>query len=148
MDLICTFNRTEPVRIYAEGGNLHHPDLAIIDNIAATVLFQNGSIASVIQGDSGTTPYLSKFSFQLMDGVKTVHIYDRLKTGSFFDGNVVHIHHDSDEYGFLEENREFISALQRGVPVSPNHRDGLRATLLVLKAFEAIKTGVPQEVKL
>jgi predicted dehydrogenase len=148
MDLICLFNRTEPVRIYAEGGNLHHPCLTLIDNIVATVMFQNGSIASVIQGDSGSTPYLSKFSFQLMDGVKTVHLYNRLKTGSFFDGSEVNVHNDSEEYGFLEENREFICALQRGAPVSPNHKDGLRATLLVLKAIEAIKTGVPQDVKL
>ena len=38
MDLIYYLNESEPVRIYAEGGNLHHPKLDIIDNIVATIL--------------------------------------------------------------------------------------------------------------
>jgi len=146
MDIVYFFNQCEPVRIYAEGGNLHHPNLDIIDNIVATILFENGSIASVTQGDSGQTPYVSKFSFQMMDGLKTVHLYDRMKTGTFFDGEKTEIHHDAEEYGFLEENRDFIHALQTGTPLSVNYRDGLRATLMILKAFEAIKTGQPQEV--
>lgn len=148
MDLIYLFNHCEPVRVYAEGGNMHHPRLNIVDNIVATVLFENGSIASATQGDSGHTPYVSKFSFQMMDGLRSVHLHDRMKTGVFFDGEKTEVHRDTEEFGFLEENRDFIRALQTGAPLGADHRDGLRATVLILKAFDAIKTGQAQEVKL
>ncbi len=148
MDLIYFFNHCEPVRVYAEGGNMHHPHLNIIDNIVATVLFENGCIAGVTQGDSGDTPYVSKFSFQMMDGLRSVHLHDRMKTGVFFDGEKTEVHRDTEEFGFLEENRDFIRTLQTGAPLGANHRDGLRATVLILKAFDAIRTGQAQEVKL
>jgi predicted dehydrogenase len=147
MDIVYYLNESEPIRIYAEGGNLHHPGLNIIDNVAATIQFANGSIATITQGDSGQTPFSSKFFFQMMDGTKTVQMYDRLKTATFFDGEKATVHNDPDEFGFLEENRDFVRALQNGTPPPITHRDGLRATLLVLKAFEAVRTHQPQEIQ-
>lgn len=148
MDLLYYLNASEPVRIYAEGGNFTHPSLPIIDNIVATIRFANGHIASVVQGDGGATPKVSKFSFQMMDGRKSVHLYNRLKSATFFDGQHTTELHDDEEGGFVEENRDFIHALQTGSAPPITHRDGLRATLLLLKAFESIKTGLPQTVTL
>lgn len=148
MDLVYYLNESEPVRIYAEGGNFTHRNINIIDNIAATITFANGSIASVVQGDSGQTPFVSKFSFQVMNGTKTAHLHNRLKTATMFDGTNTFKHEDPEEYGFLEENRDFIRALQRNEDPPITHRDGLRATLLILRAFESIKTHTPQMVAL
>lgn len=148
MDLLYHLNESEPVRIYAEGGNLAHPDLEIVDNIVATVQFANGSLGSVVQGDSGPTPFVSKFSFQVMDGMRTAHLHNRLKSATLFDGDKVVEYEDSEEYGLLEENRDFIRALQEDTEPPITYRDGLRATLLVLKAFEALRSGVPQELEL
>jgi predicted dehydrogenase len=148
MDLVYYLNESEPLRIYAEGGTLTHRSTPVIDNIVATILFTNGSIAGVAQGDSGQTPFVSKFSFQILDGVKSVHLHDRLKKGTFFDGRETATLSDAEEYGFLEENRDFIRSLKDGTPPPIDHRDGLRATLLVLKAFDSIRTGQPQEVVL
>jgi myo-inositol 2-dehydrogenase / D-chiro-inositol 1-dehydrogenase len=147
MDLVYYLNGSEPVRIYAEGGNFTHPGLNIIDNIVATIQFANGRVASVVQGDSGQTPFVSKFSFQITDGIKTAHLRNRLKTATLFDGEHTTHHEDPDEYGFLEENRDFIRALTNHTDPPISHRDGLRATLLVLKALESVKTGQPQSIR-
>jgi predicted dehydrogenase len=50
MDLVCHLNGTKPVRIFAEGGNYTHRGRAIVDNIVATIRFDNGAVASVVQG--------------------------------------------------------------------------------------------------
>jgi myo-inositol 2-dehydrogenase / D-chiro-inositol 1-dehydrogenase len=148
MDLVYFLNESEPVRIYAEGGNFTHAGLNIIDNIGVTITFANGSIATVVQGDSGQTPFVSKFSFQIMDGMRTAHLHNRLKTATMHDGATVTTHEDPDEYGFLEENRDFVRALQRNEDPPITHKDGLRATLLILRAFESLKTRSPQTISL
>jgi predicted dehydrogenase len=148
MDLVCHLNGSRPVRIYAEGGNFSHPSVEIVDNIVATILFDNGSVASVALGDSGQTPFVSKFSCQLTDGRKTAHLRDRLKTITLFDGESTTEAVDPEEYGFIEENNDFIRSLRKGTPPPITHLDGLRATLLVLTAFESLKTGLPQTLSL
>jgi predicted dehydrogenase len=145
MDLLYHLNRSEPVSIYAEGGTYTHAG-DLVDNVVATVRFANGSIASLAQGDSGQTPYLSKFSFQIVDGARSVHLHDRLKSGVFFDGTTASTLHDDTELGMVEENRAFIRALRGEIAPPTSHRDGLRATLMALAAVEAARSGVPQEL--
>jgi len=144
MDLVCYLNGSEPVRIHAEGGNYTHPGIDIVDSLVATIRFANGSVASVAQADAGQTPFVSKFSFQLADGRRTAHLRNRLKTLTLFDGETTTEHVDQEEYGFLEENRDFVRALREGTVPPITHRDGLRATLLLLKAVESLKTGSAQ----
>lgn len=148
MDLVCYLTGSRPVRIHAEGGNFTHPEKEIVDNIVATIRFDNGSVAGIAQGDSGQTPYVSKFSFQVTDGRKTAHLRNRLKTVTMFDGEQTTEHTDPEEYGFLEENIDFVRSLHAGTAPPITHVDGLRATLLVLKAFESLKTGQPQTLTL
>lgn len=148
VDLLYYLNQSEPVRVYAEGGNFTHPGLDIVDNIVATLRFANGSIASLTQGDSGATPFVSKFSFQLLDGTRTAHLRNRLKTVTLFDGTDVSVHEDPDEYGFMEENRDFIKSIQLGQPPPITYRDGMRATLVLLKALESLHTGKPENIVL
>jgi predicted dehydrogenase len=148
VDLVCYLNRSEPVRIYAEGGNYTHPGLKIVDNIVATLVFANGSIASLAQGDSGATPFVSKFSFQVLDGTKTAHLRNRLRTVTLYDGADVSVYEDPEEYGFMEENKDFIHAVQTGEPPPITYRDGMRATLVLLKAMESLQSGTPQTITL
>ena len=148
MDLVCHLTGSIPVRIFAEGGNLTHPAIDIVDNIVATIRFENGAVASVAQGDSGQTPFVSKFSFQVTDGRKTAHLRNRLKSVTFFDGESTSEVTDLEEYGFPEENRDFIRSLLNKTPPPITHIDGLRATLLILKAFESLKTGLPQTLSI
>jgi predicted dehydrogenase len=148
MDLVYYLNNSEPDEIFAFGGNLNHPKLNIIDNITAVIKFKNNSVANVTQGDSGFAPLVSKFSFQVFDGIKTVHLFNRLKSGKYHDGKNTFDHEDQEELGFLEENKYFIDCLKTKTKPFVSWKDGLRATLMVLKAFESIKTNEPQKISL
>ena len=145
-DLLYYLHESEPVRVFAEGGNFLHPALDIVDTLVATIQFANGSIASLAQGDSGRTPLVSKFSFQLLDGIRTAHLHDRLKRVVLDDGVQTTAHEDPQEVGMLEESRDFIDAVRRRVPPPITYRDGTRATVVLLRAIESLRSGLPQSI--
>lgn len=148
VDLMCHLLDETPVSIYAHGGNLHHPGLAITDLLTATVSFANGASGSIVIGDAGRTPFLSKLSFQVMDGIRTAHLHDRLRQVHFWDGTKEHKHIDSEEMGFLEENREFLTALSDSRQPSASLADGIRATVILLRAQESLKSGQVHSIAL
>jgi hypothetical protein len=53
---------------------------------------------------------------------------------------------DGIETGIVEENRAFIECLKNDTSPPITHRDGLRATLMPLKAIESLRTGQPQKI--
>ncbi len=148
MDLLCYLNDADPVRIYAEGGTLTHTDTPVMDTMVATIRFANGRVASLTQSDAGLTPFVSKFSFHIADGERTVHLHERLRAGEFYDGQETESLMDEEEFGMLGENREFVAALSDGRPPKSGIRDGYRATLMVLMGLESIRTGEPQSLDL
>lgn len=148
MDLLYYLNRSEPVSIHAEGGSFTHPESPVFDTIVATVRFANGRVASVALGDCGEVPYVSKFSIQLLDGLRSVHIHNRLRSGLFFDGTDQRSITDEREEGMLAENLALAESLRTGTPPPTGYIDGLRATTMVLRAFDSIRTGLPQEISL
>src|SRR5207248_7243629 len=103
VELLSYLAGAKPIRIYAEGGNLHHPNIPLlfkegagsmsdhaggfVDAMAATIAYDNGAVASLFVGDVGMTEHNGKFSFQAMNGRKTVHLYRRLTRMSYFDGD-------------------------------------------------------------
>jgi myo-inositol 2-dehydrogenase/D-chiro-inositol 1-dehydrogenase len=147
-DLLCHLLASDPVRVYANGGNYHHPGLDITDALAVTVTFSNRATGSLVVGDVGLTPFVSKLSFQVMDGSRSAHLHDRLKQVSLWDGRQEQHYTDSEEPGFLQENREFLEVIARKVEPSATLRHGIRATVLLLRAVESIKTGQPQSAQL
>jgi predicted dehydrogenase len=147
-DLLCHLLGSEPIKVYATGGNYHHPGLDIIDTLAMTVTFSNGATGSLVVGDIGLTPLVSKLSFQVMDGSRTAHLYDRLKQVSLWDGKQEQRFSDSEEPGFLQENREFLQVIDRKAQPSATLHHGVRATVLLLRAIESMKTGQPQSTQL
>ena len=146
MDLVAHLNRTEPERVYAGGGNYTHPGLPIVDNIGATITFAHGGVALVAVGDSGFLPRESKFSIQMTDGVRSVQLHDRLKSAVLFDGEIAEEQNDTEELGILEGDRRFIHALRTKTETPTTVTDGVRATAMILAAFESIRTGQAQEV--
>lgn len=142
-DLMCVLAGSEPVNIFARGGALTHPGNSVIDTTAATVRFANGCIGSVVVGDFGQAPYLSKFSFQTFDGLRSAHLYDRLKCLTTHDGQAESRQRWEQEEGMTGENRAFVEAIQTGDQPPSTWRHGLRATMMVQAAFESIRTGLP-----
>ena len=147
-DLMCHLLASEPVRVYATGGNYQHPGIDIIDALAATVTFANGATGSLVVGDIGMAPVASKLSFQVLDGTRTAHLYDRLKQVSLWDGKQEQHHSDSEELGFLQENKEFLQVIAGTAQPTATLRHGIRATVLLLRAIESLKTGQPQSAQL
>lgn len=147
-DLMCYLLGSEPVKVYAAGGNYHHKGLDITDALTATVTFANGATANLVVGDIGITPHVSKLSFQLLDGARTAHLYDRLKQAFLWDGKREEHLVDLEEFGFLNENKEFFNVISGKAQPSATLRHGIRATVLLLRAIESAKTGQPQPVHL
>jgi myo-inositol 2-dehydrogenase/D-chiro-inositol 1-dehydrogenase len=146
VDLLNYFAASKPVRIYAEGGNLHHNGIDVIDTMSATITYESGAVASLLVGDIGETPYNGKFSVQAMDGSRSIHLHHRLTQLTYFDGkNTETIVGEED--GFLNENQEFLSALEAYRQPETNEIDGARATKMLLAGIESIRTHKPQSLE-
>ncbi len=146
MDLLRFVHRSEPVRVYAEGGNFGHPRFDIIDNMVATISFADGAVSTVAVGDSGKTSVVSKFSFQFMDGSKSAHLYNRLKSVAFSDGSRETRYHCREELGLVNMNKVFVNTLLRNDAPPVTFYDGLQATRMMIAAFESLKTGLPRDI--
>lgn len=142
VDMLCYLAASTPVRIYGEARNASHPSLDIIDSLTATIAFESGAIASLSIGDAGVTPLTDKLSFQALDGESTVHLHERLKKLTYYDGENTHIFSVANEEGFENENEEFVTALKEQRPPKTTHRDGFNATAILLAAFESTKSGM------
>jgi predicted dehydrogenase len=153
-DIVYWFNESEPVRISAEGGTITHPETGLIDNLAAAIHFANGSIGAVVTGDPGLIEYTSNFFFEVLGGKRTAVLYDRCHKASFWgwEPETLTVEDLSpedqiDPEGVRGELRAFAACVlqDRQPPIGP--RDGTRATVMVLKAFEAMRTGKAQEIR-
>ena len=83
---------------------------------------------------------------ELFGDGKSVQLYNRLKTATFFDGDRTWTEERDEEEGFQLENEEFVAALQEGRPPAQTAHDGIQATRIVLAADRAIRTGEVQEL--
>ncbi|HZK76989.1 MAG TPA: hypothetical protein VFD13_08785, partial [Candidatus Kapabacteria bacterium] len=157
VELLCYLAGSKPIRIFAEGGNLRHIKLPLlkkegaggsffVDTMAATISFENGAVATLLIGDAGETPHDGKFNFQSMNGIQSVHLYNRLTALSYFDGTSEQIF-SADEDGFLNENREFLSAITEARQPETSERNGLRAQMILLRGIESMRTGEQQSLK-
>ena len=138
----------EPVRIYAEGGNLTHPEIPNTqDNAVITLAFADGSIAGIMIGDLGNSDY-PKDRVEMFFGERTVLIDDyQLLKAYGFEGE-----HDivlpAVDKGFIRELVELAEAIRERRPAPITEIDGARATLCAVKGVEAIKTGQAQKIDL
>lgn len=148
LDFCAFLVGSEPVRIYAEGGSLSHPDMPDTqDNAVISMRFADGSIASIMICDLGSIEY-PKERVEVFSDERTILIdnYERLELHGF-DGE-----HDislpAADKGFAQEIAELADAIKRRKPAPVTEIDGARATLCAVKAVEAIHTGCPQDLDL
>jgi len=157
-DVTCFLSGSKPVSIYAEGGNFHHPSLPIIDSVACTLRFENGSVANVTVGDFGNPALMGKSAYQVFAGSVTATLFkyynepevrlwgkepSRITIDDLPGCNDSHIAH-----GYTQQIQALIDWVSKDIdPVNAAKvRDGMLATELALKAFESIKTHQPQSV--
>lgn len=152
-DLLCYLAGSEPEVVYAEGGTFIHPGSSIIDNIVGTIRFKNGVIASIIQGDGGLNNFTSKFFIEVFAGEKGATLYNRCHDVMFWGIEPQHLQAETysedsrvDPEGDLHLLKAFVDFLLGYRDSIPGWQDGRRATAIINKFFEAIKTGIPQKM--
>jgi myo-inositol 2-dehydrogenase / D-chiro-inositol 1-dehydrogenase len=156
-DMMYWLNESEPVMIHAEGGNLHHPGLAINDGVVATLRYANGAIGSVINGDFGAPALAGKAFYELFGGDRTVTLaryYDKPELYGWNTGiermTIDDLPPGLRDHGGAHGYPQMVNALIAWVAdgLEPRQaakaRDGVRATALGIKAFESIRTGQAQ----
>ncbi|WP_158289689.1 Gfo/Idh/MocA family protein [Paenibacillus flagellatus] len=145
-DILRFVAGAEPIEVYAAGGNYYQPT-GVVDNMVAVFRFDNGAAGNLVQGDCGCPPLTSKFFMQLFAENKSITINDRLTTLTYTEAGKETQVFRGTESGFVEENKAFLRCLQEDAPAPIDHVDGLYATLMVLQAFESLRSGKPEPIK-
>lgn len=144
-DILRYVAGSDPVSVYAVGQNYYQPT-GVIDNMSAVFRFANGVTGNLVQGDAHCPSLVSKFFMQVYAKDCSATLTDRLTTLTYQERGSEPVVYKGSETGFLEENRDFIRALQQNEPAPIDHRDGLLATLMILQGFRSIETGEPQPI--
>ena len=155
-DALYFLNQSEPVTVYAQGGNFHHPDHDIVDGVCCTVTFANGRIASAVIGDFGRPALLGKASYQLFAGDKTAtlsrYYQDPILHCWNLDLEVMSVddlppewRNDKGAHGYTQQ----MSAFARWIALDETPhgacfvQDGARATRMGLAAMASLRSGQP-----
>jgi polar amino acid transport system substrate-binding protein len=144
-DLMYYLNESEPVSVYAVGGTFNHQSSEVIDTVNASIKFANGAVGSFIAGDggSGGLGFFVAVAADGKSGMVTGHGEDVV----FEDASVGESQtYGSAGNGMLEEIPAFIKCIQQDTEPIATEKDGARATILIRKCFESIRTGEIQLV--
>ena len=141
-DLVCWYAGSDPVEIFAQGGELTHEGTGIIDNIVCNIKFANGVLGNIIAGDSGEPKIVQKFFLEVMCGNSSVSI-NGFQDLYCWEMNEEDIHLPEPDRGDKHQMEVFADCLKNNTEFPCNIREGLIGTVIVLKAFESIRTGKP-----
>jgi myo-inositol 2-dehydrogenase/D-chiro-inositol 1-dehydrogenase len=141
IDTVLHLHPTGPVRVYAAGGNRHHPTRDIVDTAAITLTFADGAVANIAVGDVGVPPHSSKFALQQSDGARSFSLYNRLNSLMTREDRKITEHPVWPEDGAAVIDAAFIAALVEGKTSPCSVQSARRTTAVVLAAIESIRTG-------
>jgi predicted dehydrogenase len=144
-DILRFVAGSDPIQVYAAGGN-YYTSTGVIDNLCATFRFENGAAGNWVQGDANCPPLTSKFYLQIFAENKSVTLSDRLCRLTYNEAGQEPQVFKGTETGFVEENRAFVDCLLNETSPPIDHIDGLMATLMVLQAFNSLKSGRPEPI--
>jgi len=145
-DLLRYFVGCEPEHVFASGAN-YHQKTGVIDNFAATFLFENGIAGNLVVGDTGQPPLLGKFCVQIFGAEGSLILTERLTHLEFHPRNSATMRtFDGSEDGFMEENRVFSKAIEDKSPVQATTWDGYVAQAMIDAAIRSIKTKQVEKV--
>jgi predicted dehydrogenase len=158
-DLVCYLAAGEPTRIHAVGGILSHDPTVTptIDACMATIQFDNGALASVNIGDFGPLPWHADKSFyQVFDGgSRSATMFGTTVLFASADGlsgkkQVEELNEEGspDQSSTVRLVEELAACVRenRAPTIAAGAREGHRASLLALAAFESMRTGQPQSL--
>ena len=141
VDTVLHLHSTPAVRVYAAGGNRHHPTRDIVDTASITLTFADGAVATVAVGDCGVPPHSSKFALQQSDGAKSFSLFNRLNSLMTREDKKITEHPAHPEEGAAVIDAPFITAVAEGRPAPVSVQSARRTSAVVLAAIESIKSG-------
>ncbi len=145
-DLLYWLLEAEPVRVMAYSLPAEQKDPVGENNLAATLQFADGSIASLAYCTVG-----SKTS-----GGERLEVFGQGFGAVTEDFKRLSLRHklrsDSRKFwgdkGYKEQMESFVACIRQGKPQEVTALDGARATLVCRKMLEAARTGLPQAIRL
>lgn len=141
-DLLRFLAGAEPETVYAVGGNYHQPT-GVVDNLSATFRFNNGCAGTLVVGDCGQPPGLSKFMVQMFGARGTAVLTNRLSQMQFQERGTDRVQQFvGTEDGFMTENQTFIQILTGEIAPTATVWDGFVAQAMIEAAIRSAKTGM------
>ena len=144
LDLLCWMHGSDPIEVHATGGRVTHPDelegTEVVDTVAATLRFANGSVATFLMSDAGRNTMVSKWFFEFFDGEQSAVLYEHFKTATFGDGETI-------SPPPLERLPRLVEAICNDAEPYVPARAGILSTLLVEKIITSIQTGLSQKIE-
>jgi myo-inositol 2-dehydrogenase/D-chiro-inositol 1-dehydrogenase len=149
VDLLCLFHGAPPVEVTATGGQASHPDeLAgtdVLDTIAATLRFGDGSVATLLISDADFNAFVSKWLFEIYGRGESAVIYDHARAVAFSKpggGKTVETLSPppADRFPFL------LDAIRNGGESYVPAATGIVATSVVESIIASVHTGRTQTV--
>lgn len=140
-DLLRFLAGAEPDTVFAMGGNYHQPT-GVVDNLSATFRFRNGCAGTLVVGDCGQPPGLSKFMVQIFGALGTSVLSNRLSQMQFHERETATVQlFSGPEDGFSVENRTLIQILNGEIAPISTVWDGFVAQAMIEAAIQSAKTG-------
>ena len=154
VDLLCWIHDSDPVEVYAVGGQITHsgelgsPDM--VDTAAATIRFANGSVATFLMSDAGSNTVVSKWFFEFFDGEQSAVLYEHFSTVNFTgpDPTTGKSVSETLKPAPIERLPFLVEAIRNDTEPDISARAGILSTLLVEKIAESIHTGRAQKIEI
>ena len=145
LDLICWIHDSDPVEVYATGGQITHPgELGspdLIDTAAVTLRFANSSAATFLMSDAGFNDVVSKWFFEFCDGHNSAVLHEHFRAVTFGGSSDETLRPDP-----LERMPRLVEAIRTGTGPDISAREGIVSALLVEKIIQAVHSGQPQKI--
>lgn len=144
-DFINWLIDAEPRRVYAEMISSNDPSLVGANNIACTLSYEDGSVASFIYGTIGNESFSKERIEVFMDGgVVVVDDFKELIVSGLGGKGEKLLQIEKGQFELLQEYGRCLRGESKGEDL-PSVLDGIKATVCSLKALDALKTGKVQE---
>lgn len=152
VDLVCWLNGGCPTTVAAAAACFtESPESRRygIDQLLCSLTFRDASIGSIILGDLGVNPHLSKFSLQLYGDGNGAVLVDRFRDLKLWGCELEEIRYRIDTVsrgrhgymGHFEALQAFARCLYHGTPSPIPAEEARVAVDVIFTGFEAAKTG-------
>jgi predicted dehydrogenase len=150
-DLLCWFHGAPPVEVSATGGQRSHAAALagtdILDTVAATFRFADGSVSTFLVSDADFNGFASKWLFEIYGNGESAVIYEHARTVAFsVPGDKTSVETLSppaaDRFPFL------LDAIRNGGDSYAPAASGIVATAIVEAIIASVKSGQTQTLEL